>query len=52
MSRRLALALVSSVALATSALGGWLVYRTSASPRMMQIGGHTNPCTCTQRIEP
>jgi hypothetical protein len=52
VSRRRALTLALSVALATSALGGFFVYRTSASPRMMHVGGHTNACACTQRIEP
>ena len=23
-----------------------------ARPRLMRVGGATNPCTCTQRIEP
>jgi hypothetical protein len=46
------LALASGFALAASGLAVWLLLRRPASPRMMQVGGRSNPCTCTQRIEP
>jgi hypothetical protein len=48
---RLAISLASIAALAGSLACAWLLHRP-APPRMMHVGGATNPCTCTQRIEP
>jgi hypothetical protein len=36
-----------------AALGVPLYARAkTARPRLMRVGGATNPCTCTHRIEP
>jgi hypothetical protein len=49
MRRRLVLA---ALVIVTLGLGGWRLYEQREQARLVHVGGDSNPCACSTRIEP